>query len=1338
MPFSQNLRIGDIDYNKEIPKPHVFLCKPDGTTISKISESYDISLSTKLSVVNQLSFKIPTKIEKDRAFVHNFHIDMLKPRYLIRFVINRKTEYFVLTETSKNLSSNGKYIQYDVYGLGYELIDKTHRRLEMNTKPMREIAEAILENTLWQVDYIDTAFTGKGMNRTFEITSQTALQGVYDLAKMYNALITWDTINRKISFYSPDRIGSNKGLRINDRRFLETADVKIDATETITRLKPYGKDNIQITSVNPKGVPYIEDYRWYLHPFETDALGNIVKSSDYFTDDMSLALIAYEELVELHEGEFNQLITSANAIDEILNDKLQELVSLKTQLKIAWDKIDVSNASVQIDNTSLNVNPLPSNHWELVEEKDRLETLVQNKELEILTYEAQLDDIDDDISALNDLLSRDNNFTPSQIEQLIQFTIEKEYNESSIDDPQDLYDESQKVFKELSKPKITARIGIVNLLEVIEAQHDWHKLNLGDTVRIKDEDLEFDISAKFTEITYDFENKSISLVIANELDEADDILKHIQNGATGNAIIQHDKWDWNLSKENNGKINDIINNKWDAEKNAIEAGYEQLITINERGIIVESPDEPCKSVIIQAGRIALTQDCGNTWKTAINPDGIWAEYLWGKVISGVNLIIEDESGVWITQGSRTTIYNRHSEEVMRLGLVTEPNESDCFGIKSWNDVTQVEMTDCVGMAISKWDVEKDDWQKVLWAMPDGTLATKNMVAEGIKIVNNLGETILDAENQMLDWGALQEILSDLVITPMEKTELAKTLTEMHELFSTRYRQAQEHYYSSRNATYDFNGAFNPYSGTFPIVQSAEHTGNDAVYLGSFTKLSKIYKNNLDFFFQYLSYQNNTIPKIKPIGGVMVDKDGYVAKDFIPESLIIEFGTTLMNTNSEITNEERRLLLYWLKEFFNAVKEFDRELTDMIFYSGLQMGRFYNNLIMDKHGFIAVRNDGRYRAFMNATHGLALQRWENGQWVSKLYATLGHPDWEDGTLYAEGLVTKNLRIVDGELGEAIVLDHKTGITIYGRNGEVIKLNANEAISIYTNGDRKFWVGTDGRLYAKDITTHNLKIVNGELGEKIILDENDGITINGNNGEQIRLNANEGIAIDVNGDKRIWLGNDGLMYAKKLFIMGDDEDEIIEDIDGSYISDLTVNRLKTLGNEKTPQDIVHIEQNYLKLKSWTGVGEVNKFTLFLNNSGGGASYPETHWGSGDLAQGDGIEVGKIYKDSSKFAFEYMSPLTGLSKIHFNDTDSDNEKQAIYIHSGGGIRLESENKVVMKTTDDQYIRITNGEDIKMNFGSGQLEINQTSFTMKFGNSKIELSSSGVKINGSRIDLN
>src|SRR5690606_19960413 len=126
-----------------------------------------------------------------------------------------------------------------------------------------------------------------------------------------------------------------------------------------------------------------------------------------------------------------------------------------------------------------------------------------------------------------------------------------------------------------------------------------------------------------------------------------------------------------------------------------------------------------------------------------------------------------------------------------------------------------------------------------------------------------------------------------------------------------------------------------------------------------------------------------------------------------------------------------------------------------------------------------------------------------------------------------------------------------------NVNTIYLTRNRGFEItrYEGGNwvTKFKADLFGGLYAEDITTKNLKIVDGELGDKIVLDENNGITINGNNGEQIRLNANEGIAIDVNSDPRFWIGTDGLLYTKRLIVTPDNPDDLIELPDGSFISD-----------------------------------------------------------------------------------------------------------------------------------------------------------------------------------------
>lgn len=1494
------------------------------TTISKISEAFDISYVMKLGSVDKLTFRIPTKIEKDRAFIHNPHIDMAKSRYLIKMIVNKKTEYFVITETSKSINQSGKTVTFSVFGLGYELIDKSIRRYEQESANLREHAEALVEGdyvkgqlikaTNWKIDYVDEIFTRAGANRTYEVTSKTVLQAVYDLAKVYNALIVWNTRDRKISFVRPQSVGSNKGLRFQNGKYLESADIKIDATETITRLKPYGKDNITIADVHILGVPYLESFKWYMYPFEMDSNGNVLQSSHYFSDDMCKAIIAYEELVNEKAEDFELMQKQLEIFQGMLFESETKISELETELKIAWDKIDVSNASVEID-AELNIPDLPPEHWVLVTEKDKIQARL-DKELD---NRAEIDvfvhNQEKEIRDLRKLLSRENNFTPSQIEQMLQFTIEKEYNASSVEMSEDLLEDAKQVFEELSKPKISARVSIVNFLESIESQHDWNKLNLGDDVYIEESDLEFSIKAKITQITFNFETKNVNLTIENELDTDDKISEMLESGVTGNAIINHDKWNWDLAEENNGMINDIINNKWEAEKNAIEAGYEQLIEISERGIIVTSPDEPCKSVIIQAGRVALTQDCGNSWKTAINPDGIWAEHLWGKVISGVNLIIEDESGIWRTQGSRTTVFNRDREEVMRLGLVTD-EKPECFGITSWNDVTKVELTDCAGFAISKWNLENEDWKKVLWAAPDGTIMSRQMVAENIKIVNDIGEYILDAESGMLDFGALKDIFADLVITPMEKLELVQILHNVHEEFVGRYIKAQDHYYSQRNQTHDYDAAFDTEKGIFPILDdSTVIVGKNKFSLTKFQLVSHAYGKLMNGYLPYLSFKDGKVPRYLPNASEgIIDPYKTVAKDFIPEELRFEYGTELMRSNSEIDLPERKKLMTLLEEMYNAIAEFDKNMTEMLFHSGLQMGKFYNNIIIDDYGFIAVRNDGKYRSVLNATHGLVIEQWdkEKTRWIPNLYGS------KEGELVARNLIAEGLKIVNSvgdyimdaekdfmDMGalENILVDlvitpmekvelaktfahlheayteayliaqkhyHSQRDTIYdfeaaydtkkgsfpvtmtskenpegqhlgsfnllqysyqsaledylpiisiGRSTEdgvlpqikpdsshniidshgnvasdfepeqmVVRLNTelmktnyhvkddserrvllqsirwvydnlkrfNEQLvdNIYYSGlqmgeyynnvivdnhgfiavrnDGKYraylnathglalqkweggkWVsklyGTlghpdweDGTLYAEGMVTKNLKIVDGALGEKITFDHEDGITIYGKNGEVIRLNGNVGINMEVKGEKRFWFGKDGYIYAKKIHIMGDDDDELIKDVDGSYVSDLTVNRLKTLNSNK-PQDFVHVEDNYIKLVTDTGSAELPKFTLSFEPIDGQGSSPIMRWGAGAIGNPNANTFVQ-YKTSAGFYSKYThtdASFYSLFNLHRNGTD-----------------LETSGKFVAKTKQTV------------------IEAEET-LELKVGSNNITISKTGIKINGNRIDF-
>lgn len=1315
------MKLGEIDINKKPIKENLFLCKPDKKTIDKLSEAYDISYSTKLGTVNEITFKIPTMLEKDRVPIENPNINNIKHRYLFKLKHGTTTEYFVFNERNK-IYSDDEYIEYHAFSLGYQLADKMIRRYEAISKNIVEMLTDVLKFTNWKVGYVDSAFeiASNPSLRSHEISSQTVLQAVYEIAQKFNAVIEWDTVKSEINLYKPENTGTTyKGLTISDGKYLESFNLASNSEETITRLILIGAEDLSIRRISPTGSNYIEDFSYYIYPFERAEDGTVIRESGYMSNELCNALLDYQEYLISIDGQFKEYTEQLTSIQKTHQEEIEILKGLNNELKLIMDELDLSNANFKMtpDGNEIPVINTPE-HQAIIARRVAKEAQIDAKVSQIAQI-VELETIkQNQITALVNA-SKIEVHLGSLMLELNQFIIEKEYVNNTIIDDEDLLKEGIEAFNQFREPKVRLDVDIINFLSIVESQNDWDKLVLGDEVVIRHDRLDANIKAKIIEINYDFETDDISLVIANEKEIADnEVLDMIYNAGNTSTVVDMDKWKWDLSEENNGSINEIINNKWDAFKNSVVGGYDQKVEISERGIIVRSPDDPNRYLVMQNGLISMTQDNGNSWKVGITPDGIVAERLYGKVIMGVNLAIEDESGILKFRGSRGQIFDRNGNEVMRLGLVSDDDSSrECFGITSWNSITRVALTDCEGISISRRKLDTN-WEKIFWVAPDtGTLYTRDMVAERIKIVSDTGDMILDAENGYFDVGWFDKIVADGKLTTTEKYELWNTVNTIMSQYQILLDHAADFKYSARDDSYIFSTQ-NPESSRTP----------SSIVRVDVTQLKLKYASLIAFIGQYIS---------------------------IPPA----FDDEIMERTDEI---DRDTFVVRFKEYYDEAEKIRAAIDDFLIYSGMQFGRFYNNLIMDaKVGFMAIRNDYKYRARLSATDGLALEKWERGSWVKKLYAALGHPDYEDGTLIAENLVARSLRIVDGNLGDRIVLDEKTGISIYGNKANIflnaddgiriqvngqdkfyvdidgrlyakditthglkivdgllgeriifdwydgitilgdkatIFLNANDGIRINSGGKDKFYVGTDGRLYAHDITTHGLKIVDGELGEKIIFDQETGITINGNKGEQIRLNANEGIAIDVNNKKRFWVGTDGNLYARKLFIMNDLETPIPDEVTGSFISDLTVNKVRTLYSA-SPADHVYIADNFLKLMTGSARGANEKFTLQLMGSGD-SSYPHMTWGAGGSTGGAGSNVGQIYKDTRSLSFIYTGTNGNERKLLLQNSDTDS------------ILMETAQGMVLKAG--------------------------TKFTIEVGGGvSMEMSSSGIKFKSPRVDF-
>lgn len=1427
------MRLGDIDFKKKPVTPQIFLCKPNKEIIAKMNEAYQIKFNPKLGALNELTFTLPVFIDKHHEMVRNENADKMRGRYLIRLVLGGYEEYFMVTRVEKKGEKEGE--EYDIVclSLGFELNDKIIREYKAVSLTASELLRDLLVDTIWTIGYVDSEFDLK--RRGLEVSSNTVLELIFEVAKTFNALVVWDTLTRKISFKKPDLVGLEKGFKIKYGKYLESLNLEDNSEEIITRLKLYGKENISIREINPTGTTYIEDFRYFMYPYEEivnqDGSYTVIQHSDYMSDELCHAIIKYIKLVDAYKGKFEELVAKRTAMNAIVDTQQGVSDDLNRQLKILLDERDVLNTRIakmedavdEADNKFEDTILLESDLESLKDQLNLKLLEIQAKQSELNAQENRVIKAKDDLQGvlneiitLKNILAVENNFTVNQLKERNQYIIEKEWQDTNIDNAEDLLAEGIKIFEEVKQQKITLKVDIVNFLSMITEQINWDKLGLGDTIMIEHERLQMSFKAKITEIEYDFDNSSINVTVSNVKDlysNRDKFLEMLYKGYNSSTQIKIDKWKWDLSMENKGSINDIINSIWDANKQKILGAKNQVVEISDRGLIIRDPNDPNVYLVGINGLIAITNDGGNTWKHAITSEGIVGERIYGKVIMGVNLAIEDEHGIVRWQGSKGDIFDRNGKLVMQMGLVQE--NPDAFGLWAFNDITRVRMDDRIGFAIERKTTDlyhhPDGWEKILWAdQSDGTLYTHDLVAQNIKIVNDVGDLILDAENNYLDIGAFETIVADNKFTTLEKMTIITELYKIEASYKRMLEQANEYIRSERDDVFDINAQFLTKTPSTTDLYSTE-------------PLTKAYNDLLTYMEQFIR---------------IVSKD----------PLDININDPLTETTSEI--KDRAEFIIKFKNYYDEEKKLRNAIEDAQFYSGLNMGKFYNNVVIGNYGFIALRSDGKYRSFLNATNGLALQKWEGGRWVNKIYANM------DGTLVAEDLIAKRLMIItkngdvlldadalnfDFSVLDSIILDdvivatekitllntfktitkqyielkeqinrYVTTIysdrdsTYYGldtakaqlesaltelvnsynalnsymapvfanmnatthiiqdlsstraafhqkwedfykayesgrskladfleksslqlgrnynntvidaKNGIVVTrgniknrttLNATEGIMIERNDGtagspiwtKVFYVDTDGNLFAEDISTKGLRIVDAELGDAITFDAMDGITIYGRHGEVIRLNGNVGISITVYDDPRFWIDTKGNLRAKRL-IISEDEAEPILLPDGSWISKLTVSALRTLeqGNET---DYIYVRDQYIKfLSGGGGFDDQVKMEISLQDSSGNFNgQPMIRMGAGS-GSGEN-EIGYIVKDEEAFKFNYTKNNT-LRRLWFPA-------------NGDGAILESLGAPV-KISSDQKIRL------------------------EVGGSYIEISSSGVKIVGGRIDLN
>lgn len=332
--------LGVINSSLKPEKIKLYLAKPNREIIASLKEAKIPNFNLELSQISEIKFEIPYEIQIKDKKDRNPNVDKIRTRFLVKAVQGDYEEWFTIRPIENNMDESDA-MTVTIFGLGYELNDKTVREFKEESKSLDVIAGKLLSSSIWNVGFVDNLF--KERFRTFEHTG-SVLEGIFELAKTFEALIQWDTHNRRINFVQKESLGNDKGLILKYGKYLKSLNLSENPDEMVTQLELFGSEGLTIHSVNPTGSGYIENFSYFLEGFERDTNGNVISSSPYMSDSLCAAILDYNKKAEDSKTTFTTKLFELNEQQKVLTTKQNEKDALDLELILIQDEVEAQQA----------------------------------------------------------------------------------------------------------------------------------------------------------------------------------------------------------------------------------------------------------------------------------------------------------------------------------------------------------------------------------------------------------------------------------------------------------------------------------------------------------------------------------------------------------------------------------------------------------------------------------------------------------------------------------------------------------------------------------------------------------------------------------------------------------------------------------------------------------------------------------------------------------------------------------------------------------------------------------------------------------------------------------
>ena len=495
--------------------------------------------------------------------------------------------------------------------------------------------------TTWKIGYVDPTClidvleTNSSVPRVrwIDAISKPILQFLNDdIATAYNLIIMYDSFNKLINIYNKDSYGINTGIILSEENYMKSLVKSTKGDAVYTRLNVSGKDSMTISDLTLDGTNYVTNYDYY-------------KKSGQLSQELILALDYYDELLNVKDVEFKILKKQLDDINASVVIKTSEL-GLLTEGQKALDGIQATYA---INKDALNLPDATKNCSDNV-------TAVADKTGEIALLNAQIATINVQIAQISVDINKKTAcivntkiliFNDDLIEELGDWTLTQNWSSEVYTTPALLKKASEDVLAKNNIPIVEFQISMVDLFSIMEAQHIWAKIKLGDLVRIYSPKLKTNVDLRIVSYSYNIDTNALSIIFSNKdnkIDDAVGIGSKITQAVSAGKIVNANKLDWNTIKDTKNSVDKFLNSNFDVALQQIQAlSARNKISITENGIMISDAGNPDDLLYLTAGQIIVSDDNLKSAKVAINSSGINAEVITGRMIIGENLYIQNEA-----------------------------------------------------------------------------------------------------------------------------------------------------------------------------------------------------------------------------------------------------------------------------------------------------------------------------------------------------------------------------------------------------------------------------------------------------------------------------------------------------------------------------------------------------------------------------------------------------------------------------------------------------------------------------------------------------------------------